>query len=134
MNNYRSLDSAYGCFVFIALVLCFGPLLWMLPIGQGDKEGYAMLLGVPLMFAAFIAGIIGLVLSIVHRKEWPLGAMAAASVIFLLSWSLDEQVMMVAAVLYLAVLVSFCARWFFYRRRKMKQAGALEEKGTASTG
>jgi apolipoprotein N-acyltransferase len=68
--SYRSLDFAYACFAFIAFALCFGPLLWILPLSQGDREGYAMLLGVPIMFGAFIAGIVGLVLAIVYRSEW----------------------------------------------------------------
>lgn len=132
MNNYRRLDSGYVCFAFIALVLCFGPLLWVLPISQGDREGYAILVGLPLMFLAFIAGIAGLVLSIVHKNEWPLTVMAAASVIFALSLALDEEVMMAMAALYVVVSVSLCARWFFYSRRKIKQAEALEGKDTVS--
>jgi hypothetical protein len=120
--SYRSLDFAYACFAFIAFALCFGPLLWILPLNRGDREGYAMLLGVPIMFAAFMAGIVGLVLAIVYRSEWQLGAMAVASVVFLATWALDEQTMMVAAVFYTVVLISFCGGWFFFRRRKMKRA------------
>ena len=120
--SYRHLDFAYVCFACIALALCFGPLLWILPIRQGDKEGYAMLLGVPIMFGAFIAGIVGLVLSIMYRSEWQLGTMAVAGVAFMLTWALDETTMEIAAAFYTVMIVSFCGRWFFFRRRKMKQA------------
>jgi hypothetical protein len=120
--SYRSLDFAYACFAFIAFALCFGPLLWILPLSQGDREGYAMLLGVPIMFGAFMAGIVGLVLAIVYRSEWQLGAMAVAGVFFTLTLALDEDLMMIAAVFYTVMLVSFCGGWFFYRRTKMKRA------------
>jgi hypothetical protein len=120
--SYRQLDFAYGCFLCIVFALGFGPFLWLLPLTQGDREGYGMLLGVPIMFGAFIAGGVGLVLAIVHRSEWQLGAMAVASVVFLATWALDEETMMVAAVLYTVVLISFCGGWFFFRRRKMKRA------------
>jgi len=120
--SYRSLDFAYLCFACIAFALCFGPLLWVLPLSQGDREGYAMLLGVPIMLGAFIAGIVGLVLAIAYRREWQLGAMGFAGVVFLGTWALDETIMEIAAVFYTVMIVSFCGGWFFYRRRKMKRA------------
>jgi uncharacterized membrane protein len=120
--SYRQLDVPYGCFACIALALCFGPLLWILPISQGNKEGYAMLLGIPIMFAAFLAGIVGLILAIVHRSEWQLVIMAFGGIVFLLTWTMDEQIMMMAAYVYGVVLVSCCGNWFFFRRRKLKRA------------
>ena len=82
-----------------------------------------MLLGVPLMFAAFLLGIVGLVLGCIHWREWPLATMALAGIAFLLSWNLEERTMEIAAVVYAALLTSLCGRWFFFRRTKMKQAG-----------
>ncbi|HET9837117.1 MAG TPA: hypothetical protein VFR84_02705 [Candidatus Angelobacter sp.] len=120
--SYRSLDVAYGCFAFIAFALCFGPLLWILPLSEGDREGYGMLLGVPIMFGAFLAGLMGLVLAIVHRSHWQLAAMAVAGVLFLLTWAGPEDAMEFAAVCYAVLIVSFCVTWFFFLRRKMKRA------------
>ena len=119
---YRRLDAPYWCFVGILAALCFGPLLWILPISQGDREGFAMLLGVPLMFGAFILGIVGLVLASIHWQEWPLAAMAFAGILFLLSWNLDDPGMEIAAAAYVVLISYFCARWFFFRRKRMKQA------------
>jgi len=119
---YRRLDTAYGCFVGILAVLCFGPLLWILPISQGNKEGFAMLLGVPLMFGAFILGVVGLILAGIYWREWPLAILAFAGILFLLSWNLDENIMEIAAAAYMVLLICFCGRWFFFRRRKMKKA------------
>lgn len=120
--SYRSLDVAYGCFACIAFALCFGPLLWILPLSQGDREGYAMLLVIPIMLGAFLAGIVGLVLAIVHRSHWQLGAMAVAGVVFLVTWAGPEDIMEVAAALYTLLILSFCGRWFFSLRRKVKRA------------
>jgi hypothetical protein len=118
--SYRNLDFAYFCFACIALALCFGLVLSILPISQGDKEGYAMLLGIPII-GAFAAGIAGLVLSILYRSEWQLGAMTVGGVAFMLTWALDEMTMEIAAVCYTVVVISFFCGWFFFRRRKMKQ-------------
>lgn len=122
--SYRNLDSAYGCFLFIALVFCFGPVLAILPISHGDKEGLAMLLAIPIVFASFGVGIRGLVLAIIYREEAPLPIMAVAGILFLVSLSLDEDVMMAAAALYTLMIFGFCGRWFFSRRKKMKRAAA----------
>jgi hypothetical protein len=121
-SSYRSLDAAYACFAFIAFALCFGPLLWLLPLSEGDRQGYGMLLGIPIMFGAFLAGIAGLVLTIVHRSHWQLGAMAFAGVLFLLTWAGPEDAMEFAAVCYTVLIISFCATWVFFLRRKMKRA------------
>lgn len=119
--SYRSLDVAYGCFACIAFALCFGPILWILPLSRGDREGYAMLLGVPIMFAAFLAGIVGLVLAIRLPGHWQLGTLAVAGVVFLVTWAGPEDIMEIAAALYTLLVLSFCARWFFSLRKKMKR-------------
>jgi len=120
--SYQQLDFPYVCFAFIVFALCFGPILWILPIRQGDREGYAMLFAVPIMFGAFIAGIAGLVQSNVYSSEWQLGAMSTAGVVFMLTWALDETTMEIAAACYAVMIISFCGQWFFFRRRKMKKA------------
>jgi hypothetical protein len=119
---YQSLDVAYGCFAFIAFALCFGPLLWLLPLSEGDRQGYGMLLGIPIMFGAFLAGLIGLVFAIRYSSHWQLGAMAFAGVLFLLTWAGPEDAMEFSAVCYTALIVSFCVAWFLFLRRKMKRA------------
>ena len=81
-----------------------------------------MLLGIPIMLASFGFGIRGLTLAIIYREEVQLPIMAVAGILFLLSWSLDEDVMMAAAVLYTLMIFGFCGYWFFCRRKKMKQA------------
>jgi predicted lysophospholipase L1 biosynthesis ABC-type transport system permease subunit len=81
-----------------------------------------MLFAVPIMFGAFIAGIAGLVQSIVYSSEWQLGAMSTAGVVFMLTWALDETTMEIAAACYTVMIISFCGQWFFFRRRKMKKA------------
>lgn len=119
---YQSLDVAYGCFAFILFALCFGPLLWLLPLSEGDRQGYGMLLGIPIMLGAFVAGLIGLVLAIRYSSHWQLGAMAFAGVLFLLTWAGPEDAMEFSAVCYATLIVSFCVAWFFFLRRKMKRA------------
>ena len=122
---YRRLDTAYGCFAFIVLATCLAPLVSILPLTEDDKGGLVFVLGLPIAFVALVSSIAGLVLSVVHRREWPLGAMAVATVVFLLMLisgeKLNAKAPLVAAVLYLAVLAFFCGRWFFFIRRKRKQ-------------
>ena len=113
--SYRRLDFAYACFALIALALCFFLLLTILPISQEEKGGYALLFGVPITLAALLAAI-------VHRSERQLVFLAAASVVFLVIFFLDEDAMDIAANLYLLALIALCGNWFFHRRRKMKLA------------
>jgi len=120
------LDIAYGCFAFIVFAMCLAPLVSILPLSEDDKGGLEFVLGIPLMFAALVSIVLGLVLSVVYRREWPLAAMAAATVVFLLMLTLGEKLngkaLPVAAVLYLAVLFFSCGRWFFFIRKKRKHA------------
>jgi hypothetical protein len=124
--QYRRLDIAYGCFAFVALAACLAPLLLILPITEDDKGALEFILGFPIMFVALVALIAGLVLSVVHRREWPLLAMALASLLFLLTWILSEELgektMEVFSIPYLALLIFSCARWFFFIRGKRKRA------------
>lgn len=119
--SYRRLDVAYGCFVGVAFTLLLGPVLWILPIDQGDKEGFAMLLGVPFLFAGFIAGVAGLVLSLRYWREWPLLLMTAASGAFVLAMVSDEPGIETMAAVYLAILLLLCGRWFLFRRRAISR-------------
>ena len=83
------------------------------------SRNFLNIFATPLSIAEYVAG---LVLSILYRSEWQLGAMTVGGVAFMLTWALDEKTMEIAAVFYTVMLVSFCGRWLFFRRRKMKQA------------
>lgn len=131
---YR-LDAAYGCFALIILTLAYGPLLWLLPISQGAREGYAMLLAIPMVLLGFVVGIVALVLAIIHRSEWQLGFMAVVLALFGATLFFDnEDIMAAVAIFYVVITAAFCGNWFFFRRKKVKQAILLGSSGDPAIG
>lgn len=134
-SSYRRLDAAYGCFALILLTLAYGPLLWLLPISQGAREGYAMLLAIPMVLLGFVVGIVGLVLAIIYRSEWQLGFMAVVLVLFGVTLFFDnEDIMAAVAIFYVVITAAFCVNWFFFRRKRVKQAILLGSSGGPAIG
>ncbi|HEV8493454.1 MAG TPA: hypothetical protein VGR76_14355 [Candidatus Angelobacter sp.] len=132
---YRGLDAAYGCFALILLTLCYGPLLAVLPISQGAKEGWAMLLAIPMVLLGFVVGIVALVLAIIHRSEWQLVFMAFVGVLFVATLFLDnEDIMLAVATFYVVITASCCVNWFFFRRKKVKRAELRGPSGDQAIG
>lgn len=133
--SYRGLDAAYGCFALILLTLAYGPLLWLLPISQGAREGYAMLLAIPMVLLGFVVGIVALVLAIIHRSEWQLGFMAGVGVLFVVTLFFDnEDIMTAVAIFYVVITAASCVNWLFFRRKKVKQAQLLGSSGGPAIG
>jgi hypothetical protein len=61
------IDLAYGCFAWIALVLCAVPLMSLLPLDDSTVQVLGMVVGIPVALATLAAGLAAVVLSIV---EW----------------------------------------------------------------
>ncbi|HUI74833.1 MAG TPA: hypothetical protein VLX32_07815 [Candidatus Acidoferrum sp.] len=125
---YRRLDFAYGCFVWVALVVCGVPLFGMLPLSFDTWQALAMLVGLPLAIGAVGGGVTGTVLSVVLWREWPLAIMAVASISMLLlflgndQWhTVSDRTELIGCSVATAILFFFCARWFLFRRRQVKR-------------
>jgi hypothetical protein len=130
--RYRRLDFAYGCFVWVALVVCGVPLFGMLPLSFDTWQALAMLVGLPLAIGAVGAGVTGTVLSVVLWREWPLAIMAVASISMLLlflandEWkTVSDRTELLGCSVATAILFFFCARWFLFRRQRMKRKQLL---------
>ncbi|HUF54553.1 MAG TPA: hypothetical protein VMR52_12390 [Dehalococcoidia bacterium] len=117
-------DLAYGCFVWIAFVLCAVPLMSLLPLDFTTRQVLGMLVGIPVALATLAAGLAAVVLSIVEWREWPLVTMSAVSASMLLFIIAEDEWNLVGGDVALAwyvgstaVLIFFCARWFAFTRR-----------------
>jgi hypothetical protein len=94
---------------------------------SGTGQVLAMLVGMPVLFSIPVAGVAGIVLSLIEwRRKWLLVTMSAAtaSQLLLLVYSLDDQkllgevpvlVFYVGATALVAVL---CVRWFAFTRKR----------------
>jgi hypothetical protein len=125
---YRRLDAAYGCFAWVALAVCSVPIIQYLPLSFATWQAFAMLIGLPIALSGIGAGIVGIVLSVVNWREWPLALMSLTNVAMLLlflgndEWkTISDRGEAVGCGFGTAILVLFCARWFFVVRKRMKR-------------
>ena len=127
---------AYGCFAWIALVLCAIPLMSVLPLEFTTKQVLGMLIGIPVALATLAAGLAAVVLSIIEWREWPLITMSAASISMLLMFFAEDEWKIVGGNFALAwyifatsVLLFFCVRWFALTRRRGMQTQETDARG-----
>jgi len=130
------IDLAYGCFAWIALVLCAVPIMSLLPLDDTTAQGLGMLVGIPIALATLAVGLAAVVLSVVQWREWPLLTMSAISASILLVFRAEEEWKLVGKgvalawfVVSTAVLIFFCARWFAFTRRRATQTQKTDERG-----
>jgi hypothetical protein len=104
----------------------------MLPLSFDTWQALAMLVGLPLAIGAVGAGVTGTVLSVVLWREWPLAIMAVASISMLLlflandEWkTVSDRTELIGCSVATAILFFFCARWFLFRRQRMKRKQLL---------
>lgn len=130
------IDLAYGCFAWIALVLCAVPLMSFLPLDFTTAQVLGMVVGIPVALATLAAGLAAVVLSIVEWREWHLMTMSAASISMVLIFLAEDEWKLVGRdfaftwyVCATAFLVFLCVRWFALTRRRARQAQETDEQG-----
>jgi hypothetical protein len=110
-------DLAYACFTWIVVALGASTLLTLLPLNESARVALGMLVGIHVMMSALVTGVAGVVLSLIHWKEWPLLVMSAIviPVVFLAGdeWRLVDGLIVVQAFL--------CVRGFGFTRRRAPQ-------------
>ncbi len=126
-----SIDLAYGCFAWIAFVLCALPIALSLPLDFTTSQVLQMTVGFPVYMSAHAAGLAAVVLSIIKWREWPLMTMSAASIsLFLVipavvEWGLVGEIWY---VLVTAFMVFFCVRWFAVTGRRARQVHETDKQ------
>lgn len=129
------IDLAYGCFAWIASVLCAAPLISLLPLDLTTAQALGMLVGIPVALATLAAGLTAVVFSIIEWREWPLMTMSVASASILLMFIAEDEWKLVdgdiALTWYIgatAILVFLCIRWFTLTRRRTIQTQETNEQ------
>jgi len=134
MSVRPGINLAYWLFAWIALVLCALDLFYILPLDGSDLQAIAIIVGIPILLVSIPVGLIAIVLSVIHRREWPLLAMSASVVLAFLvliasdEWSLVSD--QVAVALYNAAavpMVILCVKWFTYTRKRAARHTEAEE-------
>ena len=116
-------DVAYGCFLLWALTLLFLALLnaSFTDAERGEGAGAIVLLFLPFLGVAFIAMLVGIVLSIGLWKHWPLLIIAGSSVLLITAYATQfgstafREVVPVAYGIGVAAMSGF---WFLSLRRQ----------------
>lgn len=82
MNKNRfKYDLAYGCFLFCgASVLVIG-VMGAIPMNSGAAGGLGFLVAIPLALAFIAALVVGIVLSLLLWRHWPLPLLAAMTIL-----------------------------------------------------
>lgn len=130
------IDLAYGCFAWVAFVLCAVPLVSLLPLDVTTRQGLGMLVGIPVALATLAAGLAAVVLSIVEWRVWPLVIMSAASASMLFIFIAEDEWKLVRGDVVLAwyvgstaLLVFLCVRWFAVTRRRATRTQVTDTRG-----
>ena len=128
LDIHRGKPLAYWCFTYIAALTVGATILALLPLEFTTYQGIGMLLGIPAILTAFIAGIAGVVATLVRcRNEWPLLIMSAAFtglfLLFLFSENLSANQLAqfgdwikIGQGLSLLSIVLLSGRWLFSAR------------------
>lgn len=134
--SVERLNLVYGCFSWIAFVLCATPLIPLLPLDSNTVQGLEMVVGLPIAMATLAIGLAGVVLSLAQWREWPLLTMSAITASILLVFLAEDEWKLVGKGVALAwyvgstaVLIFFCARWFAFTRRRATQMQETDERG-----
>src|SRR6266853_385543 len=129
------IDLAYGCFAWIAFLLCTVPLMSLLSLDDSTVQGLGMVVGIPVALATLAAGLAAIVLSVIEWRVWPLVTMSAASVSMLLALLAENEWKLVggdvARIWYIgltALLVFLCVRWFAFTRRRATRTEETDKK------
>jgi hypothetical protein len=130
------IDLAYGCFAWIALMICAVPLMSVLPLDFTTGQVLGMLVGIPVALATLVAGIVAVVLSIVEWRQWALVTMSAVSASMLLVFIAEDEWKLVGGDVALtwyvgstALMVFLCLRWFAFTRRRATQTQETDGRG-----
>jgi Sec-independent protein secretion pathway component TatC len=113
--------------MFVPPALC-AVLAWIVdnvPMSFASQQGYGMVFGLPLVMASLASIPVALVLSAIHRREWPLPLLAALTV-GLLAMLVTETPDRVnsRALAYGLIVLAAQALWFFWRRRRTAEGAA----------
>jgi|SRR5688572_22634347 len=117
-------DLAYLMFAPPALCAVLAWIVDNVSMSVTDRQGYAMLFGLPLAMASLASIPVALVLAAIHRREWPLPLLAALTVGLLVALVTETAGAETWALPYGLVVLASQALWLCWRRGRT--AGVLD--------
>ena len=120
-RGWHPCDIPYGCFLLAgATSLAMG----LIRASYTDAEwsggaGAIFLLILPVILAAFVAMLVGIVLTVWLWREWPLPLLAALSIVAILGslvGIIPARIENAVPTIYGAVTCAICAVWFLFSR------------------
>lgn len=130
MNKNRfKYDLAYGCFLFCGASALVVGVMGAIPMDSGAAGGLGFLVAIPLALAFIAAVVVGIVLSLVLWRHWPLLLLAAMTILFvaeIVTEAGNAALYNAAPFLYGIASLAICGIWFFVVRGKAFPAPGTE--------
>lgn len=120
-DTRQQYDIAYGCFLFIGVVLLFISILSFIPMGNGVAGGLGFLVMIPLAIASLMAMVVGIGYSARLYHHWPLVFLSLLSILFVAEMVTEYGPVAfynMVPVLYGASTCAFSLVWFLILRKR----------------
>ncbi|MBI1886953.1 MAG: hypothetical protein HYS19_01050 [Nitrosomonadales bacterium] len=122
MNKNRfKYDLAYGCFLFCGASALVIGVMGAIPMDSGASGGLGFLVAIPLALAFITALVVGIVLSLLLWRHWPLLLLVAMTIFFvaeIVTEAGNAAFYNAAPFLYGIGSLAICGIWFFVVRGK----------------
>jgi hypothetical protein len=121
-RDWSKYDLAYGCFLLCGASALIVGVMSVSPMGTGAAGVLGFLVAIPLALASIAALVVGVVLSFVLWRHWPLPLLSVMTVLFLAELVLEAgPVAIYNAVpfLYGIGTLVICGIWFSVVRGRM---------------
>lgn len=122
MSKDRSkYDLAYGCFLLCGTSALVIGIASLIPMDSGAAGVLGFLVAIPLALASLVALIIGIVLSLLLWRHWPLPLLSGMTILFVAEMIVEAGPTMLynaAPFLYGVGNLAICGIWFSVLRGK----------------
>jgi hypothetical protein len=120
----RIADLGYGCFLFCGLVCLVGSISNYVPMNSATTAGFGLLVIVPLTMISVIAVLVAVGCSVRLRTHVPLGALSAASLVFIIimvAEAIHGPLYDALPMVYGTFAVASSLGWFLVVRRRLSE-------------
>lgn len=121
IKNRFKYDLAYGCFLLCGASALVVGVMGAIPMDSGAAGVLGFLVAIPLAVASIAALVVGIVLSLLLWRHWPLPLLAAMTILFVAEVVTEAgtpALYNTAPFLYGIGSLAICGIWFIVVRGK----------------
>jgi hypothetical protein len=128
-ENRFKYDLAYGCFLFCGASALVVGIMSSIPMNSGAAGVLGFLVAIPLAVASIAALVVGIVLSLLLWRHWPLLLLTGMTILFVTEVVTEAGTTAfynAAPFLYGIGSLAICGIWFFVVRGRAFSAPGAE--------